>query len=811
VLALAATALLAVASAPLRNHGDELASSRWGVVTTLLTVAVGVIGIVAWTPAMLSATGWNAISWLPWYLPLWLLPVLSTLPVTAPRARRIALATMGGTLAALSAWGATLDKRMALAHADMVQLSQPMDSVATKALSEFGRVVQSNGLTTLDGLFAAWHMSPLHDEQVPSQLAVWVAGAPVEWVALDTLSAFWGDLEQVVDTAESSQQVTLQRGAGRHELLVVPLAGDTTITALIGPRSRLIQPTRFGRLVGWRTFAQPPYRLDEISSTGSAVDGVFRRSGRHVRADTVVTAGASPVVVRATVSMSPPRPFAVRAALTVLLDVGLALLAWAMVARLLGGGRGEGAGLFRHSYRRTIATALTAFFVVPAAFFSLWSALRLRQDVARERNAEVSAALREIAADDAFTDSLLTAPESDVLAGIAARVDAELGIYEQGRLVAASAPLLADLGLLSPVIDPRAVPLDQTDARRLSRPVPGANVRVGVEPTGVAATLVAAALPGADSAAEQEQVNLGLLLLLASLGGTAAAVVVAGLVARALGQPIESLRVRAVAIGRREVPIPLRQPPAEFEPVFEAIAQMEHDLRDSEARLEAETAQTSRIVAWGEMARQVAHEIKNPLTPMRLGLQHLRRIGADDPTQLPKHVDDTVERLLDQIERLDRIARSFARFGSPPERLAGPLEAIDLLEVCSELAGLFALGDSKPAIVVDGSSVNPVAARREELLQVMLNLLDNSRQAGAQVVRLEISEGRLAVVDDGRGIAAAQLPKIFEPTFSTNTSGTGLGLAIVRRLVESWGARVTVQSTPPTGTTFVIELEPFRA
>src|SRR5690606_37937270 len=142
-------------------------------------------------------------------------------------------------------------------------------------------------------------------------------------------------------------------------------------------------------------------------------------------------------------------------------------------------------------------------------------------------------------------------------------------------------------------------------------------------------TAIVAALPGADAELERDQIDLALLLLLSSLGGMIAALVVAGAVARALNQPIEALRQRALAIGRRELPPPHRAAPAEFESVFSELSQIERDLVESETRLEEETARTARIVAWAEMARQVAHEIKNPLTPMRLGLQHLKRLGAD--------------------------------------------------------------------------------------------------------------------------------------------------------------------------------------
>jgi signal transduction histidine kinase len=98
-----------------------------------------------------------------------------------------------------------------------------------------------------------------------------------------------------------------------------------------------------------------------------------------------------------------------------------------------------------------------------------------------------------------------------------------------------------------------------------------------------------------------------------------------------------------------------------------------------------------------------------------------------------------------------------------------------------------------------------VEARREELIQVLLNLLDNAREAGATRVTITLAGRQVVVTDDGRGIAEEQLERIFEPTFSTTTSGTGLGLAIVRRLVEGWGARVSAGTGPGGGASFMIE------
>jgi len=221
-------------------------------------------------------------------------------------------------------------------------------------------------------------------------------------------------------------------------------------------------------------------------------------------------------------------------------------------------------------------------------------------------------------------------------------------------------------------------------------------------------------------------------------------------------------------------------------------------------------ARAARVLAWGEMARQVAHEIKNPLTPIRLGIQHLRRVRASGAAGFDAALEQTAQRILAEIDRLDAIARAFSRFASPAAQ-ALPLEPVDLQAVAREVVHLYALGGGDTGIrfAVEGAGGAPALARRDEVKEVLVNLLENARNAGARRVTVRVSDaGRvLAVEDDGRGIAPEALPRVFDPTFSTTSSGTGLGLAIARRLVESWGGRIALASTPGRGTTVTITFQ----
>ena len=221
----------------------------------------------------------------------------------------------------------------------------------------------------------------------------------------------------------------------------------------------------------------------------------------------------------------------------------------------------------------------------------------------------------------------------------------------------------------------------------------------------------------------------------------------------------------------------------------------------------------ARVLAWGEMARQVAHEIKNPLTPIRLGIQHLQRVkrGAGFESTL----EETAERILVEIDRLDGIARAFSRFGAPAaEQL--PLEAVDMAAAAREVVQLYGLGSGKrggkdearfEVRAADGGGL--ALGRKDEVKEVLVNLLENARNADAKHVTVSVRDaGRtLSVADDGRGIAPDVLPRVFEPTFSTTSSGSGLGLAIARRLVESWGGTIALESEPGRGTTVTLTLQ----
>ncbi|HEX6746877.1 MAG TPA: ATP-binding protein [Longimicrobium sp.] len=223
---------------------------------------------------------------------------------------------------------------------------------------------------------------------------------------------------------------------------------------------------------------------------------------------------------------------------------------------------------------------------------------------------------------------------------------------------------------------------------------------------------------------------------------------------------------------------------------------------------------SARVLAWGEMARQVAHEIKNPLTPIKLAVQHVRRAWADGRDDFGAILDRNVDAVLREIDRLGEIARAFSRFGTPSEG-GEALEPVDVRRVAEDTLALYRGGDDGIDYALEMEDGAPPALAREgELREVLVNLLENARAAldGHGQVRISAAPAgggawvHVDVADTGEGIGPEQLPRIFEPRFSTRSSGTGLGLAIVRRMVESWGAEITVDSAVGRGTTVHLRL-----
>jgi signal transduction histidine kinase len=448
-----------------------------------------------------------------------------------------------------------------------------------------------------------------------------------------------------------------------------------------------------------------------------------------------------------------------------------------------------------------LSASLALFFMVPTVALAAWSFGRLEEEFRGARELLLQRTLRDAA-------GVLAADTAVAIGAAARRVDAELVIMRNGALVSSSAPVLGDLGLADRLVPeaiyPRLAFGDEVElsADQRAAPVPTlVGYRVTARGDAGVTTILGAPEFLGDPALKRREADLGIAVMVAGVLGFLAALVLSGLASRALARPLQDLRQAALAVGTGEPPDFQRGLPTELETIGGALVQ---------AAVQVEAGQRAqRILAWGEMARQVAHEIKNPLTPIRLGIQHLLRVERERPAELSGVLPQTGERILAEIDRLDAIARAFSRFAMPGAE-GVPVEVVDAAAVVRDVVQLYRVGDSPVAWETDAALASPVMARRDELVEVLMNLCENARNAGAGHVVLTARGGPertiVEVRDDGRGIAPENLSRVFEPKFSTTTSGRGLGLAITKRLVESWGGTIAVVAAAGPGTTVWLDL-----
>jgi len=295
--------------------------------------------------------------------------------------------------------------------------------------------------------------------------------------------------------------------------------------------------------------------------------------------------------------------------------------------------------------------------------------------------------------------------------------------------------------------------------------------------------------------------------------------VTASLLANALTRPIARLRagLQSVAAGHFERIAPIESGD-EIAELVDSFNTMQDQLEDSRSLL----AQQERQLAWREMAKQVAHEIKNPLTPMKLSIQHLRsafeRRAADgsDEERFGTKFKQTTTTLIEQIDTLARIANEFSSFGRMPTHIK---EEMDLNKVIEEAVELMRAEENVAITTAWADGPLRVLGDREALRRVYVNFLKNGIQAVPEGRPVEIhvetasetdDQGRKwaigRVTDNGSGIPRNLWDKIFVPSFSTKTSGTGLGLAIARKAIENMDGEIGFDTSFDEGTTFWIRV-----
>jgi nitrogen fixation/metabolism regulation signal transduction histidine kinase len=240
----------------------------------------------------------------------------------------------------------------------------------------------------------------------------------------------------------------------------------------------------------------------------------------------------------------------------------------------------------------------------------------------------------------------------------------------------------------------------------------------------------------------------------------------------------------------------------ELQVLVDAFNTMAAELKTQAVQLE----RTHRLEAWADMARQVAHEIKNPLTPIQLSAEHLRRVHVDRGQPLSPVLESCVETILNQVRLLRQISAEFSAFATTPTPELAPTAARALVD---DLINPYRTGlADRITLAVDVPDGLPMLHVDRTLVgRAMVNIIENALNAmpgrgGLTVAAaLEGPGVALTFTDTGVGMDPEALARIFEPYFSTRTTGTGLGLTIAKRNIETSGGTIEVASARGRGTT----------
>jgi signal transduction histidine kinase len=473
-----------------------------------------------------------------------------------------------------------------------------------------------------------------------------------------------------------------------------------------------------------------------------------------------------------------------------------------------------------HEIRTSFYRKLFLFFVFvaigPVFLFTLgfgaYMTAKFRADVEAEAETVVTAARRvfeQVAAAEEAPGERLVALSDDLMVWIRQLLDEDVNLFDGSELVATSQRDLYNSGLLptrTPAILYRRIVLDRLptfvaeDRQYLvaASPLP---VR------GADAILSVPLAPRQQEISEEiDELYRGVLV-----GAVLVVVFAAGLgawLASRVSDPVARLTkaTRQIAAGRLDVRIAAD--------TADELGRLVEDFNSMTATLVAQRtalARTNQLKAWNEMARQVAHEIKNPLTPIQLAAEHLQRVHGDQGRPLGRVFDQCLDTILSQVRLLRRIASDFANFAA--EERPRP-EPVDTARVLEDVVGPYRLGlTGKVEVTVHtASDVHPALADRTMLQRALTNVVENAIQAmpdgGRLVIDLRGAGDRVVVTvsDTGVGMDADALGRAFEPYFSTKTGGSGLGLANARRTLELQGGTIQLTSTPGQGTSVTITL-----
>lgn len=477
----------------------------------------------------------------------------------------------------------------------------------------------------------------------------------------------------------------------------------------------------------------------------------------------------------------------------------------------------------RASFYRKLLLAFIAATVVPVVALAVatgtYVADQMRANVEEEAVRTASAARRvveDLVAPRAAQQGV--GIDDNLMVWVSRLIDQDVNIFRGPRLLATSERNLFASGLLPTrtIADVYRDIVLRHDAAAVTREQIG-TLEYIVAATSMTARQLDAILTVPLTSRQREietqidtlyrQVLLGALLFVCCGAG------IGYWLAERIADPVNRLTRATERLSRGELDVQVAATSSdEFRRLVEDFNRMAADLRRQRDGLE----RTHRLEAWAEMARQVAHDIKNPLTPIQLNAEHLRRVHADRGEPLSPVLQECVATILHQVTLLRQIASEFSNFASSPTARPSPIDMRELLREIVEpyrqgLAGRVTFKVSVPDALPEAHVDRTLISR------ALTNIIENALHAmpGGGTVTIAASGDdqvvRVLVSDTGSGMDAEALARAFEPYFSTKSTGTGLGLPIAKRNVEINGGRLSVTSEREKGTTVEMTLPAARA
>jgi nitrogen fixation/metabolism regulation signal transduction histidine kinase len=264
-------------------------------------------------------------------------------------------------------------------------------------------------------------------------------------------------------------------------------------------------------------------------------------------------------------------------------------------------------------------------------------------------------------------------------------------------------------------------------------------------------------------------------------------------------------KMAETSLNQKNEKIMLKDNSKEIKLLINSYNRMVDELEESAVKL----AQSEREEAWREMAKQVAHEIKNPLTPMRLTVQSFQRKFDPNDPDLKQKLNDYSNTLIQQIDTMTAVASAFSNFASMPAQQNETLNVVSVVDLALDIF-------NEDYIKFESEEEEIISKMdRTQLIRIITNLVKNAIQSippeqPEKSIVVKISRNvtcvLITVTDNGVGIESENQNRIFEPKFTTKSSGMGLGLGIIKNIIENYKGTITFDSEPEKGTTFTVSL-----